>query len=667
MNKRITILLGIIATIASVLFSCEQQQKSTTTSIEKPEKPFQMDTTASFEKIKYKQNNLIVDLGVGLWSQPLPMDYDNDNDYDLLVVSTDVPSNGLYFFENINGNVKHPEFKAPVRIGDGMKDVTLSYHGKNPIVTTPGKVYPNFMKTGLSQPKSIPVKGQVHEREGSVRGNQWSYVDYNGDGVLDIFVGIGDTRKYSYAKHGYIYYLQNTGTNKKPKYKNPVKVQAGGKPIDVYGKPSPVFADFNGDKKPDIITGEFLDKLTFFNNQGTKTKPKFTSGSRLKNKNSKSISMDLQMITVTAIDWTKDGHVDLIVGQEDGRVALIENTGEVTGENPIFKEPYYFKQQAEDLKAGALATPVSFDWNGDKKGDLITGDSAGRLSFIENLDGGNPPKWAAPVYLKAGGREIRIQAGYTGPSEGPAEAKWGYTVPAVEDWNGDGLPDILINNIWGKVLWYENIGTRTNPKLAKAMPIQVEWKGEAPKPKWYWWNPKGKELVTQWRTNPYVIDLNEDGLKDLVMLDHQGYLSFFERKKINNELKLMPGKRIFIGEEGSSRFDPFGKATDAPKGPLQMNLENGGQSGRRKFVFVDWNGDGKLDIVANGRPNVKLLLNVGTSQEPFLFRNMGDLAQGVLAGHSTAPTVVDWDKNGVPDLLVGAEDGNFYYLKNNLK
>ena len=39
--------------------------------------------------------------------------------------------------------------------------------------------------------------------------------------------------------------------------------------------------------------------------------------------------MDLEMIVPVAFDWDGDGHVDLIVGQEDGRVALIENTGNV--------------------------------------------------------------------------------------------------------------------------------------------------------------------------------------------------------------------------------------------------------------------------------------------------------------------------------------------------
>jgi len=35
-----------------------------------------------------------------------------------------------------------------------------------------------------------------------------------------------------------------------------------------------------------------------------------------------------------------------------------------------------------------------------------------------------------------------------------------------------------------------------------------------------------------------------------------------------------------------------------------------------------------------------------------------------MASHDVSPTAVDWDGDGVPDLLCGAEDGHFYFLKN---
>ena len=120
------------------------------------------------------------------------------------------------------------------------------------------------------------------------------------------------------------------------------------------------------------------------------------------------------------------------------------------------------------MKFGALVTPVGFDWDGDGDEDLICGNTAGYIGFIENLDGGDPPQWAAPVHLEAGGEVIRIQAGPGGSIQGPAEAKWGYTTLSVADWNEDRLPDLVVNSIWGKVVWYRNVGTLKKPPTGES-------------------------------------------------------------------------------------------------------------------------------------------------------------------------------------------------------
>src|SRR5207244_3277976 len=116
--------------------------------------------------------------------------------------------------------------------------------------------------------------------------------------------------------------------------------------------------------------------------------------------------MDLQMSTPTALDWDGDGHVDLVVGDEDGRVALVKNTGKVVAGMPQFAPPCYFQQQADEVKFGALATPVGFDWNGDGAIDILCGNTAGYIAFIENLSGPGVerPRWAAPKLLEADGK-----------------------------------------------------------------------------------------------------------------------------------------------------------------------------------------------------------------------------------------------------------------------
>ena len=128
-------------------------------------------------------------------------------------------------------------------------------------------------------------------------------------------------------------------------------------------------------------------------------------------------------------------------------------------------------------------------------------------------------------------KTIRIQAGPNGSIQGPCEAKWGYTTLSVADWNHDGLLDLVVNSIWGEVVWFENVGHKSRGPISRPRSrIEVAWPGPTPKPAWTWWQPKGKQLVTQWRTTPVVVDFTGDGLNDLVMLDQEGYLALFERR-----------------------------------------------------------------------------------------------------------------------------------------
>ncbi len=327
---------------------------------------------------------------------------------------------------------------------------------------------------------------------------------------------------------------------------------------------------------------------------------------------------------------------------------------------PIFDQPAYFQQVADDLKFGALVTPCSVDWDGDGDEDLVCGNTSGNIGLIENLDGGASPRWAQPVLLKADGKTIHIQAGPNGSIQGPCEAKWGYTVPTVADWDHDGLHDLIVNSIWGKIVWFKNTGSRTKPEFAPEQPVTVAWEGTPPKPPWNWWDPQPTDLASQWRTTPCVVDWNKDGLNDLVMLDHEGYLAFFQREKRGEDLILLPGKRVFQGGRFDNRQTPSEGESD---GLLRLNDGAAGRSGRRKFCLIDWDGDGDSDLLVNSL-NINLLRNTGTENGMTVFQDMGPLSERRLAGHTTSPTVVDWNGDGVPDLLAGAEDGRFYHLQN---
>ena len=633
-------------------------------------------SSENLRQLKYNNPGLVVDLGVGLWAWPVPCDADGDGDFDLIVSCPDKPSNGVWLFENAVGDTaKHklPVFKPARRLSATRHYVMPSYVSGQMRVLAPGHEYSNFAQVGLQQPTALPVEANFYKPEGKqpkgpkVRHNQWRYVDYDGDGALDLITGIEDWSWYGWddawnAKgewqngplHGFVLLHRNVGTNSAPNYAAPIKLEADGKAIDVFGCPSPNFEDFDGDGDLDLLCGEFLDGFTYFENIGNRTQPRYAAGRRLRDARGNLLTMDLQMIVPVAFDWDKDGDMDLIVGDEDGRVAFVENSGKLAKDrSPMFARPVYFRQEADTLKCGALATPVGVDWDGDGDTDILSGNTAGYIEFFENLSGAGvaEPKWAAPRRLTVNGRVFRVMAGANGSIQGPAEAKWGYTTFNVADWDGDGLPDIVFNSIWGRVEWLKNIGTRKVPRLAALQPIEVEWQGEQPFLAWGWLRPNGKGLLTQWRTTPALADINRDGLMDLVMLDQQGYLVFFERTKQNSptgKLILKAPRRAFVDEHGK---------------PLQLNAGVAGRSGRRKLSLTDWDGDGKLDVLLNSA-NADFLRQVEFKNGVWVMKNAGTLAARNIEGHDVSPTVVDFDGDGVPDFLGGAEDGRFYFLKN---
>lgn len=615
-------------------------------------------------------------LGVGLWGIPLPYDWDGDGVKDLLVSCPDTPYKGLYLYIN-EGTPSRPFFSKAVRISaTGKNNIRLSEMDGVSRVLSAGKEYPDFFTAPYADEKALEYEGEkLGAGYKKSRSNMWNYADWDGDGDADIIVGIDTWDDYGWDNayspdgvwkngplHGYVYLLEN----RDGKYVNAGRITGGGYDIDVYGAPCPCVADFDSDGDLDIICGEFIDGLTWFENTGDRKNPVLAAGKSLANEDGE-IRLHLQMIVPVVSDFDSDGFPDLVVGDEDGRVAWIRNTGKTGADGmPLFENPQYLRQEADIVKFGALSTPHATDWDGDGVTDLISGNSAGEIAFIRNCGSDESPAWEAPRLFKVDGTVFRTMAGSNGSIQGPAEAKWGYTVLTTADWDSDGLQDIIINSISGRIEWLRNTGADDFLSLEAPRPVEVEWNGAAPAPEWNWWKPAPGELVTQWRTTPVAMDWNNDGLVDLVMVDHEGYLAFYERAVSDDgSLKLLPGKRIFKGTN-CSVYDNKKGVVDPSEGLLRLNAGDAGKSGRRKICFTDWDDDGRIDLLVDSR-SVAWFRNVGSEGDNVSFEYQGDISDVRFAGHSTCPTVFDWGADGIPDVIIGAEDGHFYLLRNGRK
>jgi predicted neuraminidase len=619
---------------------------------------FSADPQWKLQPLEYNNPGLEVDLGVGLWADPLPMDYDRDGDLDLVVGCPDKPSRGVYFFENPtqDPSVKMPVFKPGVRIGQAQHYMMMSMVGDEPVVMVPGHEFrrdPESGKFNFDKPRKIYSSNNPHSSSGRTRANMWRYVDYDADSDHDIIVGVGDWSDLGWDHaydnhgnwrngplHGYVYFIENQGSDPSPKYSEfPTRLTAGGGDIDVYGWPSPNFADFDNDGDLDVLCGEFLDGFTYFQNIGTRNKPVYASGVKLTNVAGEPLVMDLQMITPTAIDWDADGDMDLIVGDEDGRVAFVENSGELRDGIPVFESPKYFRQVADTLKFGALATPFAYDWDRDGDEDILCGNTAGQIGWFENLGDGEAglPKWDAVKLLtvkSADGTEapFRVLAGPSGSIQGPCEAKWGYTTLSVADWDGDGDADIIYNSILAK------LGLLINDSGSLVSSDFDSGQSELP-PKWYWWQTKSSASLTQWRTTPFAIDFDKDTKLDLVMLDQEGFLTLRSAGG--------PAQRLFVDEN---------------ERPIQLNPKSCGGSGRNKLAVVDWDGDGRLDVLVNSE-NVAWYRNCEDRDGKSVLKKIGNLTERDVSGHSTSPTVCDFNRDRKPDLLVGSENGRIYHIR----
>lgn len=457
------------------------------------------------DRLTYGRAGVRGRVAVGLWAHPAPLDFDGDGDIDLIVSCPDRPYNGTYLFLNI-GSREKPLYDRAEWLGPGHKDMRAAdFNGDGAIdLVVSGGYYSDVRRNGMSRFVAVKLARNYHIG----RDDLWYPVDWDRDGRIDILAGVSDWRDYGWDDafnekgewmrgplHGYVWFHRNRGTNERPDYEEPRKLTAGGKAIDQYGTPAPNPIDWFGSGKLDLILANFIDRVFIARNNNGDLQPPVPLEVE-----GKPLRMDLCMIQPRVVRWHADQRPSLIVGEEDGTIALFENTAP-GGQTPRLRPARYLEQVDPYVKSGALSRPVAADWNGDGKLDIIAGNSAGYIQFFENVGTTAAPAFADRGYLRAGGQVIRHTAGPNGSIQGPAEEKWGYTNPWVADWDLDGKLDLIVNDILGAVVWYRNVGSKQRPELAPAEPIEVEWPGRPPKPDWNWWEPKGKQLVTQWRTS----------------------------------------------------------------------------------------------------------------------------------------------------------------------
>jgi hypothetical protein len=182
------------------------------------------------------------------------------------------------------------------------------------------------------------------------------------------------------------------------------------------------------------------------------------------------------------------------------------------------------------------------DFNGDGRLDLISGDRNGFINYFTRKP--DQTLTAEPDIIANG---TTIDVGYN-------------SAPCTVDWNEDGLLDMVIGNDTTETLWlYLNSGTTTNYLFTNYTEIKV-----------------GGVPIKYSRCVPHVVDLNKDGMKDLVIGEDYGYVYYLENVRAN----ATPMFDVAV------RLESDGAPISWPSG----------QTDTRVWVD-DWDEDGYLDLL----------------------------------------------------------------------
>ncbi len=282
-----------------------------------------------------------------------------------------------------------------------------------------------------------------------------------------------------------------------PELRPPFPVDSVGKPLDAQlGHAAPCVADLDGDGIRDLLVGEGTGGCRIYRNLGTNPEPLFGEPRFLRAGGGDAVvpSAGRCGFRPRLADLDADGHPELLSGCATGEIVVWPGRG--LGR---FAAPILLSDPADKpLDAGEDSAVAPADWDGDGDVDLLVGVTTGEVFVFRNLGDPQRPRFGKPEPLTEAAR--------------PLEVADGYAAPCAADWDGDGLPDLLVGTGGGSVFLYRNSGTREKPTLSAPrvlVPSCEEGFERFPRGTYHWGTRASVECV----------DWNGDGLLDLLLGD----------------------------------------------------------------------------------------------------------------------------------------------------
>jgi Secretion system C-terminal sorting domain/FG-GAP-like repeat len=553
------------------------------------------------------------------------------------------------------GGLNNPQFNSVDMNGDGKIDLL--------VFDRSGDVVMPFINNGTANTVDYRFAPEFISNFPSM--NDWAlFRDYNGDGVADIF---------SYSdRGGGIRIFKGKLVNQKIQFdrlqlgtngnilnyplSNGFKVNLYVNKVDI-----PAVDDIDGDGDLDILAFEVggghvywyknqsiernfgRDSLIyelndycwghFYDNgfqPSVKLGSKDTCSTNLKGDDGKGVGAILRHpgATLATYDKDNDGDKDLLIGSVSfANLTGLTNSG-TRQDAWMSAQDNRFPSNTEGVNLSIFAAPFFNDVDNDGKVDLQVAPNS--TLFVENVN----CSW---FYKNTGTNQIPnfVLQQKDFLNKDMIDLGSGSN-PTLVDVNGDGLLDLVVGNFSffkenndrdARLFYYQNIGTAAAPKY------RLESDN--------WLNFKQYVSIDVVGFAPTFGDMDNDGDLDLLVGEDSGTMFYGENKAgAGRPLSILNITPVWKGMRGGAACHP---------------------------TLVDLNRDGLMDIVTGTRSGVLLYFpNKGTRTVPDFNASptdskLGKFIIGELGSPSAyaAPTFIDF--NGKYNLFIGSQGGQIWH------